>query len=174
MIVKTEPQYLEPMKLLFLMIVYGHLQRESLKFLKFMTLFWMRDSDLDKISQAQIDAASFLWDFHVADGHVWHNAQDQGLECLVETVRETLGPRHLRRRKGNCKPLKEKGLQSGPGGGRDKQFSGWRSQQHADTVVYCWMVHFSFPVMAVCQMCWWDLKHAINLVQVWSLLVLEM
>lgn len=58
-------------------------------------------SDLDEIGQAQVDTASFLYDFHVADGDVWHDGQHQGLECLVETVRESLGPRHLRRWSGH-------------------------------------------------------------------------
>lgn len=53
--------------------------------------------DLDEISQAQVDAASFLQDFHVTDGDVWHNGKHQRLECLVETVGEALGPGHLMR-----------------------------------------------------------------------------
>lgn len=51
--------------------------------------------DLDEIGQAQVDAASFLQDFHVADGDVRHDGQHQRLQRLVEAVRETLGPRHL-------------------------------------------------------------------------------
>lgn len=47
------------------------------------------------MSQAQVDAARLLWDLHVADRDVRHDGQRQGLERLVETVREALGPRHL-------------------------------------------------------------------------------
>lgn len=54
-----------------------------------------RRSDLDKIGQAQIDAACFLWDLHVADGDVWHDGQHQWLERLVETIRKALCPWHL-------------------------------------------------------------------------------
>lgn len=54
-------------------------------------------SHLDEIGQAQVDAASFLEDFHVTDGDVWHDGQHQRLERLVETVGEALGPRHLMR-----------------------------------------------------------------------------
>lgn len=56
----------------------------------------MWDSDLDEVGQAQVDAAGFLRDFHVADCNVRHDGQHQGLECLVETVREALRPRHLK------------------------------------------------------------------------------
>lgn len=51
--------------------------------------------DLDKLSQAQVDAARLLRDLHVADGDVRHDGQRQGLERLVEAVGEALGPRHL-------------------------------------------------------------------------------
>lgn len=57
----------------------------------------MWDSHLDEIGQAQVDAASFLWDFHVADSDVRHDRQHQGLQRLVETVREALRPWHLKR-----------------------------------------------------------------------------
>lgn len=67
-------------------------------FSKFSKLgFCMWGSDLDETGQAEVDAASFLWDFHVADGDVGHDRQHQGLERLVETVGEALGPRHLKR-----------------------------------------------------------------------------
>lgn len=52
-------------------------------------------SDLDEIGQAQVDASSFLQDFHVADGDVWHDGQHQRLDHLVETVGKALGPGHL-------------------------------------------------------------------------------
>lgn len=61
--------------------------------------------DLDKLSQAQVDAARLLRDLHVADGDVRHDGQRQGLERLVEAVGEALGPRHLHRQKPvNTKP----------------------------------------------------------------------
>lgn len=47
------------------------------------------------MSQAQVDAARLLWDLHVADRDVRHDRQRQGLECLMKTVRESLGPWHL-------------------------------------------------------------------------------
>lgn len=59
--------------------------------------FIIGGSHLDKIGQTQVDATSFLWDFHVTDGDVRHNWQHQRLKRLVETVREALGPRHLKR-----------------------------------------------------------------------------
>lgn len=62
----------------------------------------MRDSDLDEIGQTQVDAASLLWDFHVADRDVWHNGQHQRLESLMEAVGETLWPWHLKTRTGPC------------------------------------------------------------------------
>lgn len=52
-------------------------------------------SDLDEMSQAQVDAARLLWDLRVADRDVRHDRQRQGLECLMKTVRESLGPWHL-------------------------------------------------------------------------------
>lgn len=52
-------------------------------------------SDLNEMSQAQVDAARLLWDLHVADGDVGHDRQRQGLERLMKAVREALGPRHL-------------------------------------------------------------------------------
>ena len=60
-------------------------------------MFSMWGSDLDQVCQAHVDASGFLWDFHVADGDVWHDGQDQGLQRLVETVREALGSWHLKR-----------------------------------------------------------------------------
>lgn len=50
---------------------------------------------LDQTGQAEVDAARLLLDLHVADGDVWHDGQHQGLERLVEAVREALGPGHL-------------------------------------------------------------------------------
>lgn len=47
------------------------------------------------MSQAQVDAARLLWDLHVTDRDMRHDRQRQGLERLMKTVREALGPWHL-------------------------------------------------------------------------------
>lgn len=64
--------------------------------------------DLDEVGQAQIDAACFLWDLLLADGYVGHDGQHQGLEGLVETVREALGSRHLPKKKPKTKQKQTK------------------------------------------------------------------
>lgn len=86
--------------------------------IRLVSCFCMWRSDLDEIAEAQVDAAGFLWDFHVADGDVGHDGQHERLESLVETVGEALGPRHLKRWPGpkcKCRSLALKGIKMSNG-----------------------------------------------------------